>query len=388
MNAPAQAPVTRHAARAPGDAIFIERLRLGGTGPKVAVKDSIDIAGVPTRLGSACFADAPPAREHAAVVAAVLAAGCQIVGKTSLHELAYGLTGINAWSGTPVNPRAADRVPGGSSSGSAVAVAAGLVDFALATDTGGSIRVPSACCGVYGLKPTYGRVSRTGVHPPLSTLDCVGPIAADAATLERAMLAIDPSFVPEREPQGATVGWVEVEAIAQVRAAARTALARAGLRVRPVALPSLPAAFAAGLAIIGAETWAAYGYLAERPELGDDVRVRLLKSRDITAQQLTHAEAMRLQFRAEVDALLGEVAALALPTLPDAPLTLAAAADPRAAVRSSALVRPFNLSGHPAITLPVSAAGLPAGLQLVGRAGDDAALSALARLLAAAASDG
>src|SRR5579862_4311007 len=322
MNAPAQAPVTRHAARAPGDAIFIERLRLGGTGPKVAVKDSIDIAGVPTRLGSACFADAPPAREHAAVVAAVLAAGCQIVGKTSLHELAYGLTGINAWSGTPVNPRAADRVPGGSSSGSAVAVAAGLVDFALATDTGGSIRVPSACCGVYGLKPTYGRVSRTGVHPPLSTLDCVGPIAADAATLERAMLAIDPSFVPEREPQGATVGWVEVEAIAQVRAAARTALARAGLRVRPVALPSLPAAFAAGLAIIGAETWAAYGYLAERPELGDDVRVRLLKSRDITAQQLTHAEAMRLQFRAEVDALLGEVAALALPTLPDAPLTL------------------------------------------------------------------
>lgn len=389
MNAPADALVTPHASRAaPGDGIFIERLQLGGTGPKVAVKDSIDVAGVPTRLGSACFADARPAREHAAVVAAVLAAGCCIVGKTSLHELAYGLTGVNAWSGTPLNPRAPDRVPGGSSSGSAVAVAAGLVDFALATDTGGSIRIPSACCGIYGLKPTYGRVSRAGVHPRVSTLDCVGPIAAGAAMLEKAMAAIDPTFAPAPQPRCATVGWVDVEATSQVRQAARDVLARAGLPVRPVTLPSFAAAFVAGLAIIGAETWAAYGHLVERPELGEDVRVRLLKSRDITAEQLRAAETVRLQFRAEVDAALGEVGALALPTLPDVPLILAAAADPGAALRSSALVRPFNLSGHPALTLPVSAAGLPAGLQLVGRAQDDAALCALARHLAGAAAHG
>src|SRR5579863_3289362 len=383
MNAPADAPVTPEPARpvAPDDAIFIQRLQLGDQGPTVAVKDSIDIAGVPTRLGSACFADAPPAREHAAVVTAVLAAGCRILGTTSLHELAYGLTGINPWSGTPLNPRAPERVPGGSSSGSAVAVAAGLVDFALATDTGGSIRVPCACCGVYGLKPTYGRVSRNGVHPRASTLDCVGPIAGDMAMLERAMAAIDASFTREPAPRRASVGWVEVEASAQVRAAARDALERGGLRLRPVTLPSFAAAFAAGLAIISAETWAAYGYLVERPQLGADVRARLLKSREITAAQMADAEAMRLRFHAEVDAALAEVDALALPTLPDVPLTLAAAADARAAVRSSALVRPFNLSGHPAITLPVSAAGLPAGLQLVGRAGEDAALCALAHLV-------
>lgn len=390
MNAPVQAPVTPAAGRraAPGDAVFIERLQLGGDGPKVGVKDSIDVAGVPTRLGSACFADAPPASEHAAVVVALLAAGCRIVGKTSLHELAYGLTGINAWSGTPVNPRAPERVPGGSSSGSAVAVATGLVDFALATDTGGSIRVPCACCGVYGLKPTFGRVSRAGVHPRASTLDCVGPIAGDVAMLERAMAAIDASFAPCPLPRDATLGWVEVDAAAEVRAAARALLARAAVRVQPVALPSFAAAFAAGLAIIGAETWAAYGYLAESPQLGADVRTRLIKSRDISRAQVLDAEAVRRKFRAEVDAALAAVDALALPTLPQLPLTLAAAADAQAALQSSALVRPFNLSGHPAITLPAAAGGLPAGLQLVGRTQEDALLCALARLLSAAPAHG
>src|ERR1700747_2012230 len=160
-------------------AVFVERLALGGYGLRVGVKDSIDVAGFPTRMASACFADAPPAPQHAAVVRSLLNAGCRIVGKTNLHELAYGLTGINRWTGTPLNPRSPARVPGGSSSGSAVAVAAGLVDFALGNDTGGSIRLPAACCGVVGLKPSFGRVSRTGVHPEHSTLDCVGPLAGE-----------------------------------------------------------------------------------------------------------------------------------------------------------------------------------------------------------------
>src|ERR1019366_8897632 len=142
-------------------AAFVLRLELGGEGPRVAVKDSIDIAGYPTRAGSAAFAAAAPALHHAAVVQALLDRGCRIVGKTNMHELAYGVTGINRWSGTPRNPRYPDRIPGGSSSGSAVAVAAGAVaaaapsdpphvgppvDFALGTDTGGSIRIPAACC--------------------------------------------------------------------------------------------------------------------------------------------------------------------------------------------------------------------------------------------------
>ena len=361
--------------------VFVERVDLGGSGARVAVKDSIDVAGSATRMGSACFADAPPAQRHAAVVAALLTAGCRILGKTNLHELAYGVTGINRWSGTPVNPRAPGRIPGGSSSGSAVAVAAELVEFSIGNDTGGSIRIPSACCGICGLKPSFGRDSRSGVLPCASTLDCVGPLARDVTTIERAMSIIDATFRSRTAPSSPTIGWLDVEANPVVIDAARSALAATGVKVQKVSLPSFAAAFTAGLEIISAETWRAFGHLVECSTLGEDVRVRLLASRDITAAQLLGAEAVRERFRREVDAALERVDALALPTLPDAPLTLAAAADPRAALGSTTLVRPFNLSGHPAITLPLTAAGLPAGLQLVGRGGEDEALCALARTL-------
>lgn len=361
--------------------VFVERLDIGGSGARVAVKDSIDVAGSATRMGSACLADAPPAKRHAAVVEALLAAGCRIVGKTNLHELAYGVTGINGWSGTPVNPRAPGRIPGGSSSGSAVAVAAKLVEFSIGNDTGGSIRIPSACCAICGFKPSFGRVSRAGVLPPASTLDCVGPMARDVATIERSMSIIDPTFRPQAAPTRPTIGWLQVEANPVVIDATRAALAATNVRVQSVSLPSFVAAFTAALDIISAETWRAFGHLIECRTLGADVRARLLASRDITPAQLRAAEAVREKFRREVDAALEHVDALALPTLPDAPLTLSAAADPRAALATTALVRPFNLSGHPAITLPLTAAGLPAGLQLVGRAAGDEALCALARTL-------
>jgi amidase len=360
-------------------AIFVERMALGGEGLRVGVKDSIDIAGFPTRMGSACLAEAPPAARHAAVVRLLLDAGCRIVGKTNMHELAYGLTGINRWTGTPVNPRAPGRVPGGSSSGSAVAVAAGLADFALGNDTGGSIRLPAACCGVVGLKPSYGRVSRSGVHPERSTLDCVGPMARTVSMIERAMAMIDPTFRPQGAPRDPAVGWLEGPASSEVAAAARAVLERAGLAVRPIALPSLAAAFSAALVIIGVETWAAFGHLAGCERLGADVRARLIGAHAISPSEVAAAEMVRRAFRAEIDAALVGLDALALPTLPELPLTLAAAEDARTALRSSACVRPFNLSGHPAITLPTAVQGLPAGLQLVGRAGGDAELCALAR---------
>jgi amidase len=364
------------------DFVFVERMELGGVGPRVGVKDSIDIAGFATRMGSACLAEAPPARGHAAVVRTLLEAGCRIVGKTNMHELAYGVTGINGWSGTPANPRAPGRIPGGSSSGSAVAVAAELVDFSLGTDTGGSIRIPAACCGVYGLKPSFGRVSREGVHPGRSTLDCVGPMASSVPMIERAMALIDRTFKPHAAPQRATVGWVEVEANPGVIAAARSALAMTDIAVRSAALPSFAQAFAAGLVIIGAETWTAFGHLTQSERLGMDVRARLLASRGIGPAEVAAADTVRTAFRAEVDELLMRFDALALPTLPDLPLSLADAADARtAALHSSCLVRPFNVSGHPAITLPITAEGLPAGLQLVGRMREDEALCSLARTL-------
>ena len=367
----------------PGEFIFLQRMELGGSGPTVAVKDSIDVAQFPTTLASRCLRDAPPAARHAAVVQSLLAAGARIVGKTNLHELAFGVTGINHSAGTPLNPRAPGRVPGGSSSGSAAAVAARLVDFALGTDTGGSIRIPAACCGVYGLKPSFGRVSRAGVRPARTTLDCVGPLAGDVATIERAMTLIDASFRPQPAPVRAAVGWLEIRPPPPLAAAVQAELARTGVTQRPVALSSWTAAYQAALTLVGAETCAAFGSLIDCPELGADVRQRLRSSRDIIPAQVAAAEDVRRLFRAEVDAALTGLQALALPTLPDLPPTLAAAADPAAALALSACVRQFNLSGHPAITLPIEVQGLPAGLQLIGRHGEDEALCALARVIAA-----
>jgi amidase len=365
--------------------VFTETLSLGGDGPRVGVKDSIDIEGHVTRMASACLAQAVPAARNATVVTALLDAGCHIVGKTNMHELAYGLTGINAWAGTPRNPRAPDRVPGGSSSGSAVAVAAGLVDFALGNDTGGSIRIPAACCGIYGLKPTFGRVSRDGVLPTVSTLDCVGPLAPSLAALEQAMGIIDPTFIPAAMPSRARLGWVGVRADAQILAACRKRIERPQFEIQGVELLAFAAAFDAQLAVIGVETWRAFGDLTEKGCLGEDVRRRLLQARAVGAAEVASAELVRLRFRAEVDALLATHAALVLPTLPQLPLPLNAV-DAAAALRSSALVRQFNLSGHPALSLPLAVAGVPLGLQLVGRRGEDAQLCALARLLESTAS--
>jgi amidase len=364
-------------------AIFVEHLSLGGTGLRVAIKDSIDIAGFATRAGSATLADVAPADRHAAVVQALLDAGCAIVGKANMHELAYGVTGINGWTGTPLNPHFPDRVPGGSSSGSAAAVAAGLVDFAIGSDTGGSIRTPAACCGVFGLKPSFGRISRAGAHPASSSLDCIGPFAGDMAMIERAMQILDSGFRPAAVPQTARLGLVSVQADPAVASAFAAVLDKIALPFQPVALPSFSAAYDANIAVIGAETWAAFGYLAASEAMGADVKARLLNARSVSPERLAQAEAVRTTFRAEVDAALDEHDALILPTLPIFPLTPDDARDAAAAIRLTALVRQFNLSGHPALTIPVMTAnGLPIGIQLVGRIGGDEALCALGRLIA------
>jgi amidase len=363
--------------------VFVENIALGENGLRVGVKDCIDVAGFATRCGSAALAHAAPAPVHATVVKALLDGDCHIVGKTNMHELAYGVTGVNGWTGTPVNTHYPDRVPGGSSSGSAVAVAAGLVDFAIGTDTGGSIRVPAACCGVYGLKPSFGRISRVGVHPASSTLDCVGPFSRDIATLERAMGLMDASYVPQAEPSAVRIGWINVDAEPQITAAVMAHLHRAGVTLSRVNLPSFDAAYRAALTIIGAETWAAAGHLSASPSLGADVRARLLAARDITPTAVKEAELVRCRFRDEVDAVLERIDVIALPTIADVPQTLCAAGDPRVVLQLTGLVRQFNLSGHPALTLPLETPqGLPAGLQLVGPLNADATVCAVARHIA------
>lgn len=366
-------------------AILIQRLGIGGAGPRVAVKDCIDIAGYRTGLGSRAFDDVEPAAAHADVVTALVGAGARIVGKANMHELAYGVTGLNGWKGTPLNPDFPERVPGGSSSGSAAAVAAGIADFAIGTDTGGSIRVPATCCGVAGLKPTFGRVSRLGAHPSASSLDCIGPFARDVATLEQAMGMIDPTFAAAQRPVDAVLGVVACEADPEIARPIEAAIAATGLRTIPVSLPSFLEAFDAGLTLMAAEMAPIFGHLCGTGKLGSDVDARLQAAKAIGAGRVMMAEAVRERFRGEVDAALGLVDALVLPTMPSVPPLVSEADDTPKTLRMTNLVRPFNVSGHPALSLPLMTdGGLPAGLQLVGARNGDAALCALAGAIAEA----
>ncbi|MBN3759011.1 amidase [Paraburkholderia sp. Tr-20389] len=358
-------------------------------GPTIAIKDSIDVAGHPTTGASRALAGAPPATAHAEVVQRLLDAGWRITGKANMHELAFGMTGINDYTGTPVNPQDAARIPGGSSSGSASAVGLKLVDAALGTDTGGSIRGPAACCGVSGLKPTFGRVSRHGVAPHESTLDCVGPFARDIATLVDAMAAITPAFdlaAAKRAHAAAHVAIVAVDADAAIRQGVERAVHGAELASRVIELDQMKDAFEAGLAVINVETSRAFGHLVGTGKLGADLDARLRAAAQTTQVQVDAAERVRRAFTAAVDRALESADVLVMPTLPALPITIEAARNGTSVIAMSSLIRPFNLSGHPALSLPLPIEGsaLKAGLQIIGRKGADEQVCALAARFEAA----
>jgi len=362
--------------------IIVEPLDLGGSGPRVVVKDTIDVAGTATRASSQALEHAPLAERHAEVVSQLLANGARLTGKVSLHELAFGTTGINHYTGTAANPRFPGRIPGGSSSGSAAAVAAGLADFSLGTDTGGSVRVPACCCGVFGLKPTFGRVSRKGVMTTHTSLDCVGPFAASLTMLVRAMSMIDPTFTPAQVPANARIGVLRVTAEAAIHKVVQGALTASGLALGNVELKHFGAAYEAGMVVINRETFAGCGHLLETGKVGADIAGRLAAAGQTTDTALAEAQEVRRRFTAEVDQALASYDVLALPTMPDFPLRLEDAADTRAVLGMTSLVRPFNLSGHPALSIPLgSEAGLPVGLQLVAAKGADEKLLAVAERL-------
>ncbi|WP_409302471.1 amidase [Pseudomonas sp. KCJK8993] len=362
--------------------IIVESLDLGSSGPRVMIKDTIDVAGTATRASSRALEQAPLAERHAEVVERLLAAGARLTAKVSLHELAFGTTGINRYLGTAANPRFPGRIPGGSSSGSAAAVAAGLADFSLGTDTGGSIRVPACCCGVYGLKPTFDRISRRGVLPARSSLDCVGPLAASLPMLIRAMGMLDPTFSMAQVPSQARVGVLPVPAAPAILEVVQHTLAASGLTLLDVELEHFAAAYDAGLVVINRETFEGCGHLLASGLVGADVADRLAAAGQTSDQALAEAEEVRRRFSAEVDRVLASCDVLALPTMPDFPLRVEEAADTRAVLGMTSLVRPFNLSGHPALSIPLgSAQGLPVGLQLVAAKGADAKLLAVAQRL-------
>lgn len=347
---------------------YVERFVLGEGELCFAVKDTLDIAGFRTRAGCRALASVPVAQQHASVVETLLNKRCVLTGKTTLHELAFGVTGINLWSGTPVNPYFPALIPGGSSSGSAAVVAAGEVDFSLGTDTGGSVRMPAACCGILGFKPGYGVLSRKGVLPANSSLDCVGIFAREPAVLRQVLTNLS---LPVDEPLTVlpAVGFVQA-AIPEIDALILAFFEQMGIRPHHSELPMLGDAHRAGLAIISHENWQAFNSLLASDAVSADVASRIRAGKDVDAASLAAAESVRIQFTEQVDTLLEHTPLLALATLPELPPTLQEAEDPLSVVNLTRLVRPFNLSGHPALTLPIGELhGRPVALQLVAAKG-------------------
>ncbi len=352
-------------------------------GIPVSLKDLIETRGIRTTCGSRILATHVPARD-AAVAARLREAGAILIGKTALHEFAYGVTTDNPHFGPTRNPWHVGRIPGGSSGGSGAAVAAGLGPASLGTDTGGSIRIPAALCGVVGLKPSYGRVSRHGVFPLAWTLDHVGPLTRtveDAALVLQAIAGADPGDpttlgqdVPDfgaavhRPVRGLRVGapadaYHRVMA-EDVRAAFEEALGvlrGLGIQLGEVRFPRPVEASIAHTAILMSEASSVHErWLRERPEdYGEDTRARLRRGQFVTATHYLRAQRTRALVREEVDGLLGaSCAALVMPTTPcvapaigeETALVGGARYDVRDAL--TRMTRLGNLLGLPAITVP------------------------------------
>ena len=362
---------------------FITRLDDGPAGGvRVAVKDCIDVAGVPTTSGSPAVADdAEPAAADADCLAGMRAAGARIVGKANLHELCFGASGVNPWYGTPRNPFGADLVPGGSSSGSAVAVADVDADVALGTDTTGSVRTPAAFCGVVGLRTTFGRVPVGGVQALAPTLDVVGPMARDVAGVALGMALLEPGFRLSTEPPN-VVGRIRTDALPAIELAVDEALAAAELDVVDIEVPGWADVVATGRTILYGEAWEQLSALwLERPDrIGEDVHARFRTAQAVRRADLERAYAHREVWRSVLADVMTRVEVLAFPTFAAFPPTV----DDRNHAPND-LAMPASLAGAPAISLPIPTAGpLPAGLQLIGPAGGEDRLLALAAVVEAA----
>ena len=308
------------------------------------------MAGVPTTAGSAAL-------HRVATETAPVLRGLNIIGRTRMHELAYGITGINPWQGTPTNPLDPALVPGGSSSGAAVVIADGEADVALGTDTGGSVRIPAACCGVYGLKTTHGRISTKGVWPLAPSFDTVGPLAASLEGLVTGMQLLEPGF---SSGVAGTIGRFRPD----VAAGVDDALDRVLGSVPTVDLPTWDKAELACLVLLDVEAWQSSGHLLRTGLVGGQVAERLRTCLTHTPEHVAWARQVRRDWLAEIDAALSRCDVIALPVLRDAPAPLS---DPAQMARLR-LTTPVNLAGLPALAVPVPRRdGPPASLQLIAR---------------------
>ena len=346
-------------------------------GVPVAIKDLLDTEGLVTTYGSAIFAEHVPGRSAEAVLR-LEAAGYAVAGKTNLHEFAYGISSQNPHYGTVPNPRHPGRLAGGSSGGSAAAIAAGDVELALGTDSGGSIRIPAAWCGIVGFKPTFGLVPIDGCFPLAPSYDHVGPMASSVAGCAELMRALVPELeqlkVESLEELTVGVAWIEY-AEPHVRTRAEEAAARFPRR-RQIDLPFVDrdenALFKREVADVHR------GLFPERSdEYGESVRWKLERCVAVTDAEVTAAERMRSEYRKRCDELLADVDLLLTPTVPILPPP--ADVDERE-IRDAAtrFTYPFNVLGRPVLALPWG----EASVQLIGREGDDARVLAAGELLA------
>jgi amidase len=357
-------------------------------GLSFAVKDLFDVMGYVTSYGHPDWARThPPAEATAPVVADLLAAGARLAGKTKTVELAYGLSGENLWHGTPRNPASPLRFPGGSSCGSASAVAAGEVDFALGSDTGGSVRIPASYCGLYGIRPTHGAVSLAGARGLAPSMDTCGWFTRSADLLELVGEALLP------QPGGTLNGlFLRVEeAWVNADPAVAAALSPAAAALRPVSVSLVPEGLATlqahARAVQAAEVWATLGdwVVSVNPRLGPGVAERIEAARKLSPALAAAGRAFRRRFAARVAPLLNGGAVLVFPTSPSPAPLLTATAPHLQAVREATMGITYiaSLAGLPEVTIPVGQAeGAPVGLSLVAAAGQDTALLALANEVA------
>jgi amidase len=353
-------------------------------GITLAVKDCIDVAGVTTTAGSPVVAArSEPAAVDAACLGGARAAGARIVGKANLHELCFGSTGVNPHYGTPINPLDGRRIPGGSSSGSAVAVATGEARVAFGTDTAGSVRNPAAHCGVVGLKTTWGLVPVAGVRPLAPSLDTVGVLARTVADLAVGATLLDERLTAGDLTAAHTVGRLRLpDTDPTIDAAIDSALIEAGFSVEKVELSGWSLAREAAELILFSEALLVNEdlWLEHRTALGRDVVERFAWAETIGSDQLSEARAYRETWLVELADVLAGVDLLALPSA----VAYAARLDGPSAGPNPA-ASPVNLAGHPAISLPVPSGGLlPASLQLVGSDGSEPRLIATAAAVEAA----
>lgn len=358
---------------------FISLSAEEGPGPVVGVKDVIDVAGMVT-TGGGVLLPMEPAEKDAECVAALRATGGFVIGKTNLHEWAFGPTSSNPHYGPVRNPRDLERSPGGSSGGSAAAVAAGFCDWAIGTDTGGSVRMPAALCGVVGVKPTHGIVSTAGVVPLAGTLDTVGPMAPDVAGAARAleMLTGRVGFVPHApgEPSGYRLA-VPRSWICDLDSETSEVWRRVSQDWPDVDFPERDRFSAVFSAICGFEAARFHrAWLDSCPErYGTDVLERLRQGFAVNRADYEEALVERVRLQREVTEAIATLDALVLP----ATACVAPRLDgPDRREPLTRFLRAFSVTGHPAVVLPAPTQGLPVGIQFVGHPGDDAALFALA----------